>query len=150
MKTSRTVLWAALAGAGLALSLATVALSAGSPVEERQATMKGVGQSMKAASGLSSAFDAAKAKSTLDSVAGAARKLKTLYPAESASDPKTSADPKVWQNKADFDKRLAEMGALATAAGKAKDADSFKTSFKALGDSCKSCHDVYRMKKKPA
>ena len=150
MKTSRTVLWAALAGAGLAISLATVAVSAGSVVEERQATMKGVGQSMKEAGGLSSAFDAAKAKSTMDSVAGAAKKLKTLYPAESASDPKTSADPKVWQNKADFDKRLAEMGALATAAGKAKDADSFKTSFKALGDSCKSCHDVYRMKKKPA
>ena len=150
MKTSRTVLWAALAGASLTLSLATAAVSAGSVVEERQATMKGVGQSMKEASGLSSAFDAAKAKSTMDAVAGAAKKLKTLYPAESASDPKTAADPTVWQNKADFDKRLAEMGTLATAAGKAKDADSFKTSFKALGDTCKSCHDVYRMKKKPA
>jgi cytochrome c556 len=150
MKTSRTVLWASLAGAGLAISLATVAASAGNPVEERQATMKGVGQSMKEATALTSAFDAAKAKTAMDSVAGAAKKLKALYPAESANDPKTGADPKVWTQKADFEKRLAEMGTLATAAGKAKDADTFKTSFKALGDTCKSCHDVYRMKKKPA
>ncbi len=150
MKTSRTVLLASLAGVGLALSLATVAVSAGNPVEERQAAMKSVGQSMKEASALTATFDAAKAKASMDSVAGAAKKLKGLYPTDSANDPKTGADPKVWTQKADFEKRLAEMGSLATAAGKTTDADSFKASFKAVGETCKSCHDVYRMKKKPA
>ncbi len=74
MKTSRTVLLASLAGVGLALSLATVAVSAGNPVEERQAAMKSVGQSMKEASALTATFDAAKAKASMDSVAGAAKK----------------------------------------------------------------------------
>src|SRR5437763_3871980 len=114
MKAARTVLWAALAGAGLAAGLATAAVSAGNPVEERQATMKGVAQSMKEGGALQAAFDAAKAKSTMDSIAGAAKKLKGLYPAGSDTDPKSGADPKVWTQKADFEKRLAEMGTLAT------------------------------------
>ncbi|HEX5263217.1 MAG TPA: cytochrome c [Phenylobacterium sp.] len=151
MTRSRTVVWAAVMGAGLALGLTCVAASAGNPVEERQAAMKQVGQTMKEATAFTSAqtpFDAAKVKTLMDGVAGSAKKLKGLYPANTATDPKTSADPKVWENKADFDKRLAEMGTLATAAEKAKDTDSFKTAFKALGETCKSCHDVYRMKKK--
>ncbi|HEY2359042.1 MAG TPA: cytochrome c [Phenylobacterium sp.] len=151
MTRSRTVVWAAVMGAGLALGLTCVAASAGNPVEERQATMKQVGQTMKEATAFTSAqtpYDAAKVKTLMDGVAGNAKKLKGLYPANTATDPKTSADPKVWENKADFDKRLADMGTLATAAEKAKDTDSFKTAFKALGETCKSCHDVYRMKKK--
>lgn len=153
MQRSRTVVWAAVAGVGLALSVTCAAVSAGNPVEDRQATMKHVGQTMKESSAFTAAatpFDAAKVKSLMDAVSADAKKLKGLYPANSATDPKTEADPKIWQNRADFDKRLAEMGSLALAAEKAKDADSFKPAFKALGDTCKSCHDVYRMKKKKA
>jgi cytochrome c556 len=83
----------------------------------------------------------------MDGVAGAAKKLHGLYPAGSGADPKSAADPKVWENKADFDKRLTEMGTLAAAAGKASSADSFKPAFAALGATCKSCHDIYRKKK---
>ena len=153
MKSVRTAVWAAAVGAGLALSLASVAVSAGSPVEDRQAIMKHVGQTMKEATAFTSAatpYDAAKVKGLMDGLAADAKKLKSLYPASSASDPKTAADPKVFANKADFDKRLAEMGTLAAAAGKAKDTDSFKAAFKPVGDTCKSCHDIYRMKKTPA
>ena len=150
MKTSRNVLWAAIAGLGLAAGLSTAAVCAGNPVEDRQATMKGVAQSMKEGGALQAAFDAGKAKTTMDSVVAAAKKLKGLYPAGSDADPKSGADPKVWSQRADFEKRLAEMGTLATNAGKAKDADSYKTAYKSLGETCKSCHDIYRMKKKPA
>ncbi len=150
MNLSRNHLWAAIAGLGLAAGLATAAVSAGNPVEERQATMKGVAKSMKEGGALQAAFDAAKAKTTMDNVAAAAKKLKGLYPAGSDADPKSGADPKVWTQKADFEKRLAEMGALAANAGKAKDADAYKAAYKSLGETCKSCHDVYRLKKKPA
>jgi cytochrome c556 len=151
MKTSQTLAWAAAAGVSLALGFTCVSAAAGNPVDERQVVMKHVGQTMKEASAFTSAqtpFDAAKVKALMDGNAADAKKLKNLYPATTASDPKSSADPKVWQNKADFDKRLAEMGTLATTAAKAKDSDSFKPAFKALGETCKSCHDVYRMKKK--
>jgi cytochrome c556 len=149
MKRSSTVLWATAAGVGLSLSLAFAAVSAGNPVEDRQATMKSVGQSMKEAAAINTpaTFDAAKAKSLMDTVAGDAKKLHGLYPAGSDKDPKTAADPKIWENKADFDKRLAEMGTLATTAGKATTADAFKPAYTAVGATCKSCHDLYRKKK---
>jgi cytochrome c556 len=149
MKRASTVLLAAAGGAALALSLGFAAMSAGAPMEDRQATMKAVGQSMKEGAGLNSpaTFDAAKAKTAMDSVAAAAKKLKSLYPAGSGSDPKSAADPKIWENKADFDKKLAEMGAAATAAGKATTAETFKPAYAALGATCKSCHDIYRKKK---
>lgn len=144
MTTSRTVLLATLAMAAFAVSAA-----AASPLEERQAAMKAVGQAMKEGAGLNSptTFDAAKAKSLMNGVAANAKKLKSLYPKGSGSDPKTSADPKIWENKADFDKRLGEMGAAATAAGKATSAETFKPAYAALGATCKSCHDLYRKKK---
>jgi len=149
MKRASTVLWAAAGGAVLALSLGFAAVSAGNPMEERQTTMKAVGQSMKEGAGLNSpaTFDAAKAKTAMDSVAAAAKKLKGLYPPGSGSDPKSAADPKVWENKADFDKKLAEMGAAATAAGKTTTPETFKPAYAALGATCKSCHDIYRKKK---
>jgi cytochrome c556 len=148
MKRSHTV-WAAVIGAGLAFGVTCAAISADNPVEERQATMKAVGQSMKEAAGVNSpaTFDAAKAKAAMDSVAASAKKLHGLYPAGSDKDPKTAADPKIWENKADFDKRLAEMGTLATAAGKTTTAETFKPAYVAVGATCKGCHDLYRKKK---
>ena len=149
MKRSRTVVWAAAAGVALSLGVACVAVSAGNPMEERQATMKQVGQTMKEAGALTSpaTYDAAKAKTLMDGVAGAAKKLHGLYPPGSGADPKSAAEPKIWENKADFDKRLTEMGALAAAAGKTTTAETFKPAFGALGATCKSCHDIYRKKK---
>jgi cytochrome c556 len=149
MKRSSTVLWAAAGGACLALSVAFAAVSAGNPVEDRQATMKAVGQAMKEGAGVNSpaTFDAAKAKTLMDGVAADAKKLHGLYPAGSDKDPKTAADPKIWDNKADFDKRLTEMATLASTAGKATTADAFKPAYAAVGATCKSCHDLYRKKK---
>ncbi|THD60391.1 cytochrome c [Phenylobacterium sp.] len=149
MKRSSTVLWAAAGGACLALSVAFAAVSAGNPVEDRQATMKAVGQAMKEGAGINSpaTFDAAKAKTLMDGVAADAKKLHGLYPAGSDKDPKTAADPKIWDNKADFDKRLTEMATLASTAGKATTADAFKPAYAAVGATCKSCHDLYRKKK---
>ena len=149
MKRVSTVLMATAGGAFLALSLGFAAMSAGNPAEERQATMKAVGQSMKEGAGLNSpaTFDAAKAKTAMGSVAAAAKKLKGLYPPGSGADPKSAADPKIWENKADFEKKLAEMGAAATAAGKTTTAETFKPAYAALGVTCKSCHDIYRKKK---
>ena len=57
MKRASTVLWAAAGGACLALILGFAAVSAGNPVEDRQATMKAVGQSMKEAAGVELAGD---------------------------------------------------------------------------------------------
>jgi cytochrome c556 len=151
MNRSRTILLAGVLGAVLVLAGAFAAASAGTEVADRQAAMKQVGQTMKAASAFTSAstpYDPAKVKLLMDTIAADAQKLKGLYPPDTASDPKTAADPKIWQDKADFEKRLGQMGSAALAVENAKDSDSFKTAFGAVGATCKSCHDVYRMKKK--
>ena len=146
MTLSRTAL-AAAAGIGLSMIVAASAAGAGNPVEERQATMKQIGQSVKEASGYVSgkeAWDAAKVKAIMGAIAANAKKAHGLFPKGSDKDPKTEALPKIWENKADFDKKLDDLAAAATAAGKSAGADELKSSFKALGGTCKSCHDDSR------
>ena len=147
MTRTRTVLWAAVAGPVLALAVAAIAAT---PAEDRRATMKDTGFAMRDSVGLATGqtpWDAAKAKVLMDRIAANAKKLHGLYPAASANDPKTEADPKIWTNKADFDKRLTEMGKLAATASKAKTVDAFKPAFQQVSATCKSCHDIYRKKK---
>jgi cytochrome c556 len=133
----------------LAIGVSSLAVAVAGPVEDRQADMKAIGQSMKDAAGLNSAgtFDAAKAKATMGAVAAAAKKAQALFPAGSGADPKTAADPKIWTDNADFNKRLVELATLATTAGNAADVATYGPAFKAVGATCKSCHDVYRKKK---
>jgi cytochrome c556 len=141
----------AAAVAAMAISLSSFALAVAGPVEDRQETMKAIGQSMKDAAGLNSpaTFDAAKTKTVMGAVAASAKKASTLFPPGSDADAKTAADPKIWTDNADFMKRLTELGTLAAAAGNAADAAAYKPAFAAVGATCKSCHDIYR-KKKPA
>jgi cytochrome c556 len=151
MTRTRTVLSAA-AGSALALALAWAGASAaaGDPVADRQALMKGVGQSMKDASGFATGqtpWDAAKVKAVTGAIAASGKKAQGLFPASSATHAKSQADARVWQNKADFDKRLAEMSALATAAGKTTSMEAYRPAFQKLSATCKSCHDLYRKKK---
>ena len=148
MKRSRTAVWAA-AGSALVLATALVA-NAATPAEQRREVMKLTGTQMRDSTAFisgQSPWDAAKVKALMDGVAGNAKKLHGLYPAGSGSEPKSEAAPAIWTNKADFDKRLTEMEALAKAAGKAKTADEFKPAFQKVGGTCKSCHDIYRKKK---
>lgn len=139
----------AAAAAGLAVVIASTAGAAGNPVEERQGLMKQVGQAMKEVGPFVSGatpYDAAKVKAAMTTIATNADKLHKLYPAESKDAPKTEALPKIWENKADFDKRLTELSKLAKDGEKATDSTTFKPAFMALGGSCKGCHDSYRKK----
>ncbi len=136
-------------GAVLALGVSSLAIAVAGPVEDRQSDMKAIGQAMKDGAGLNAptAFDAAKAKLAMSAVADSAKKAVSLFPAGSGVDPKTAADPKIWENNADFLKRLAELQTLATTASNATTVEAYKPAFTAVGATCKSCHDVYRKKK---
>ena len=151
MNKYRVALWSAAAAAGLAVAIASAAGAAGDPVAERQAIMKQVGQTMKEAGPFVSPatpFDAAKVKALMGTIGADADKLHKLYPPTSKDAPKTEALPKIWENKADFDKRLSELSKLAGDAQKATSTETFKPAYLAIGGACKSCHDLYR--KKPA
>lgn len=139
---------AATVGATLAVGLSSLMIAGADPVADRQALMKEVGQSMKDAAGINSAatFDAAKAKAIMGKVAADAKKAAGLFPAGSGTDAKTLAAAKVWEDNADFTKRLTELTALATTASGAADVATYGPAFKAVGATCKSCHDIYRKK----
>lgn len=146
-KSSKFLLPGAL-GVSVALALAVTAAAA-TPTEQRQATMKAIGQSMKDGAAFNSAntpYDAAKVKAIMGGLAASAKKLHTLHPAGSGSDPKTAALPVIWTRKADFDRRIDELARLADTASKATTAAAYKPAFMAVGATCKSCHDVYRKK----
>jgi cytochrome c556 len=148
MKRSQIVVGALLAS-GLMFTVVSSANSAGDPVVERQAIMKAFGTTMKDASGLSSGrtpWNPALAKSTMTTAAANAKKLKTLFPTDTGANPKAFSAPAVWTAKADFNKRLDDLAAAATAGAKATDAAGMKASVATIGASCKSCHDVYRKK----
>jgi cytochrome c556 len=147
MNKYRVGLIAAGAAAGLGLVIASHAGAAGNPVEERQSLMKQQGQVMKEGGALLANFDAAKAKTLMGTLASSADKLHALYPASSKDAPKTEALPKIWENKADFDKRLTELAKLAKDAGGATSAETYKPAYMAIGKACKDCHDQYRAKK---
>ena len=145
MTRTRFFVWALVASS--AAALAAGAMAAGNPVAARQAELKGVGAGMKDASSVLGTFDAAKAKASMEAVAAHAKKAKGLFPAGSGTDPKTEADPKIWQNKADFDAKLAKFSADAKAAGgKVTDLDSFKAQMGEVGKNCGGCHNSYRKK----
>lgn len=145
------VLCAGVLGAGISLAVAvsSATAAAATPTAQRQAAMKAIGQSMKDGAALNSAktpYDPAKAKAAMGSAAASARKLRTLFPANSASDPKSAALPVLWTKKADFDRRLDEFAKLADTAANAKTAEAYKPAFLAVGATCKGCHDLYRKK----
>jgi cytochrome c556 len=139
---------AAAVGATLAVGLSSLMLAGADPVPDRQAAMKDVGQQMKDAAGLNSAatFDAAKAKTLMGAVAADVKKAAGLFPAGSGADPKTLAAPAIWENNADFTKRLTDLAALATTASNATTFEAYGPAFKSVGATCKSCHDIYRKK----
>ena len=74
-------------------------------------------------------------------------KGKNLWPDNSKSGGDTASLPAIWENKADFEAKLAKLSADAKAkdAG-VKDLDSFKAAMAEVGKDCGACHNTYRKK----
>ncbi len=121
-------------------------------VEQRQAKMKALGGSMKTLTGFSkneaSAADAAKAASLL---AAAGRGMPGWWPRGTAVGVGDSeAAPAIWADAGGFKQRLATFrtaSAQMDAAAKSGDAAKVGAALKAVGGSCKGCHDGFRVKK---
>lgn len=93
-------------------------------------------------------FDAAAAKKMFETFASAAGKLKTLFPEDSKTGGETEALPAIWENKADFDAKMAKFEAESNAAvSKVSDLASFKAQWGTVLANCGGCHKIYRQKK---
>jgi cytochrome c556 len=138
--------------AATVLALGVTAVAAQSdPIAARKALMKANGDQAKIASAMvrgEAPFDLAKAKTALASFEEAGEKAPALFPDNSKTGGDTAALPKIWEDKADFDARLAKFAADAKAAqGTVTDLDSFKAAMSTIGKQCGGCHETYRLKK---
>jgi cytochrome c556 len=134
------------------LAIGVAAVSAQSdPIAARRALMKTNGDQAKIASAMlkgDAPFDLTKAKAALASFQEAGEKAPALFPDDSKTGGETAALPKIWEDKADFNARLAKLAADAKAAdGTVTDLNSFKAAMGIIGKECGGCHEIYRAKK---
>jgi cytochrome c556 len=137
-----------IAGAALALSVSSVL--AADVIAERQALMKANGKATGPIVAIMKGgpFDLAAVQSALKTYIDASQKAPALFPDDSKTGEDTAALPEIWQNKKDFDDRLAKLGADATdALDKIKDEASFKAVMPGVLKDCGGCHETYRAKK---
>ena len=133
--------------------------AAGSPLEKEQAlkvmhdrhenyekigdAMKVIGRELKGDSP-----DLAQVRQNADVIATLAPQVKTWFPQGTGPDVgKTDAKAEIWQKPEDFVVKAKDFAVAANeldAAAKRGDVSQIKTSFKALGGTCKACHDPYR------
>lgn len=134
-----------------ALALGITNVAAQDPIAARKALMKATGQQAGAGGAMirgEAPFDLTKAKAIFAVFEETSAKAPVLFPDNSKEGGETAALPAIWTNKADFDARLAKLGADAKAAGASvTDLASFKTAFGGIGKDCGGCHELYRVKK---
>ena len=122
------------------------------PIAARRALMKANGDAAKTAGAMAKGdtpFDLAAAHKIFATFEDAAAKMPALFPDNSKTGGDTAADPKIWENMADFKARFAKFGEDAKAAdASVKDLDGFKAAMGDIGkNDCGSCHQTYRLKK---
>jgi cytochrome c556 len=94
-------------------------------------------------------YDQAKVDEALGAIAADTPKYAPAFATNAmpATQSDYDASPKIWQNKADFDAKLANfVKVVGENRGGAKDLDSLKVVFKNVGTACDACHENYRVK----
>ena len=90
------------------------------------------------------AFDAEKARAAATEIASHAAEAADLFEAPE-TDPKSEALPAIWENFADFTRKAEEMERVATqVSASIETMDDARSALAALGETCKSCHSLYR------
>jgi cytochrome c556 len=123
-------------------------------VKEVQILMKGNGKNAGALGAIvkgEKPYDQAAVDTALAQFDDTAKKLPNLFPpaAKGLKPPESdfSSSPKIWEDRAGFDARIASFAkAVTEAKGKIKDADTLKAAFPTIGKECSGCHETYRLK----
>ena len=122
-------------------------------VKEVQTLMKGNGKNAGAVSAMvkgEKPYDQATVDTALSQFEDTAKKLPNLFPASAKGvklDGDYSTSPKVWEDKAGFDAKIASFAkVVGEAKGKIKDLDLLKANMPAIGKECGGCHETFRVK----
>lgn len=150
MRISLAVAGALTAGATIAAFAHTGAKGV---VKQRMDAMGDIAEQMKLLGGMvqeKTAFDAGVAAKAASIVAGHAEEIPALFP-EGSTDHPSEALPIIWTDWPRFEasawKLAMDAAALGNAAQAADNADDIKATLAEVASSCKSCHEVFRLKK---
>jgi cytochrome c556 len=139
----RTVLGVAVLAFG-----ATALVAETDPIAARKALMKANGDQNRVATEMLEGkrpFNLDEAKKVFVVFAEAGEKAPALFPDNSKTGGDTAALPPIWENKADFNAKLAKFASESKAAGDAtKDLDTFKVQITEVRKNCGGCHQTYR------
>ena len=95
-------------------------------------------------------YDQAAVDAAFAQMTDATQKLPALFVVSTKDVPPSgrySLSLKAWENKADFDAKLASYAkSVAAEKPKAKDLASLKEAYTAVAKTCDSCHDAYRVR----
>ena len=130
----------------------TAATAADEPQLVRQEMMKKVGGAMGANGAIvkgEKPFDAEVVKASLTTMAEVSKDFPNHFPAGSETGFETEATAKIWETPDDFKAKSAELAKVAEAQLAAMPTDQASTGavMKAVGATCSSCHETYRVKK---
>ncbi len=132
----------------IALAAGTTAFAQSDAIAQRQALMKSNGAQAGALNKMVKGevpFDAAAAKTALETIAKNITTFPTLFP-EGSNVGETKAGPAIWTDKAGFEAAAAKLAADATAAAaSATTLDALKAAFPMVGGDCGACHQKYRL-----
>ena len=124
---------------------------ASDPVHDRHELMENIGKAAKAGGAMlggEAGFDAVAAEMILRGMHNAALGFGYMFP-EGATSAESEASPKIWEDRAGFDAKLADFTEDADTALKSPigDLETFKAAFASVTENCKACHESYRVKK---
>ena len=139
----RTVLGVAVLALG-----ATALVAQTDPIAARKALMKANGDQNRIATEMLEGkrpFNLDEAKKVFVVFVEAGEKAPALFPDNSKTGGDTAALPPIWENKADFNARLAKFASDSKAAREAtKDLETFKVQMTEVRKNCGGCHQTYR------
>jgi len=143
---------ALLCAAGAAGAQTSASPSAAETVAARKAAfnLSAVAFSTMNAAAASPTPDPRQLSFSAQALARWAHALPGLFPAgTSATDlpGETTASPAIWANRADFEAKAAAYAAAADRLGElTEDTEAFKAQLAVVSDTCKSCHQPYRVR----
>jgi cytochrome c556 len=139
--------------AGILLLGAGAVVAQQDVVKATQNVMKNTGKNAGAMAAMlkgEKPYDQATVDAAMAAFEDTAKKLPTLFPASIKGlkpEGDYSASPKIWEDKAGFDAKIANFAkAVADAKPKIKDLDSLKATFPGVGKECGGCHETFRLK----
>jgi cytochrome c556 len=123
-------------------------------VKDRQTLMKSngraLGGTLSAMAKGDKPYDQAAVDAAFATLEDTAKKLPTLFPDSTKTlkgEGDYSSSPKVWEDKAGFDAKIASFAKVITdAKSKIKDLDSLKANVGGIGKECGGCHETFRLK----